>query len=83
VSFPCGASQLLASSPPRWLRQHRHSHCLPAATARWVGFRLDCIATITLAAGVLLAMAIREKVRTAPCGAAGLRACLYARTLLG
>eukprot|EP00882_Tetradesmus_deserticola_P029233 GHRQ01032705.1.p2 GENE.GHRQ01032705.1~~GHRQ01032705.1.p2 ORF type:complete len:124 (-),score=25.37 GHRQ01032705.1:526-897(-) len=32
------------------------------ATARWIGFRLDLIATITLTMAVLLAMAVRTEV---------------------
>lgn len=35
------------------------------ATSRWVGFRLDVISTATLAAGVLLAMAIRDRISAA------------------
>ena len=34
-------------------------------TARWVGFRLDVISAATLTAGVLLAMAIRDRVSSA------------------
>lgn len=35
------------------------------ATGRWVGFRLDVIATAALAGGALLAMAIRARVSQA------------------
>jgi hypothetical protein len=35
------------------------------SSSRWVGFRLDVISTITLAAGVLLAMAIRDRISAA------------------
>jgi hypothetical protein len=37
------------------------------ATARWIGFRLDLIATITLTVAVLLAMAVRTEVRRLYC----------------
>eukprot|EP00882_Tetradesmus_deserticola_P004548 GHRQ01004794.1.p1 GENE.GHRQ01004794.1~~GHRQ01004794.1.p1 ORF type:complete len:395 (+),score=149.54 GHRQ01004794.1:630-1814(+) len=40
------------------------------ATARWIGFRLDLIATITLTMAVLLAMAVRTEVRAAILGLA-------------
>jgi ATP-binding cassette subfamily C (CFTR/MRP) protein 4 len=35
------------------------------STSRWVGFRLDVIAAVTLAAGVFLAMAIRDRISAA------------------
>ncbi|KAF6260228.1 P-loop containing nucleoside triphosphate hydrolase protein [Scenedesmus sp. NREL 46B-D3] len=40
------------------------------ATARWIGFRLDLIATVTLTMAVLLAMAVRAEVKAAILGLA-------------
>lgn len=44
---------------------HTHHRYAFLSTSRWVGFRLDVISTLTLTSGVLLAMAIRDRISAA------------------
>lgn len=41
------------------------------ASSRWIGFRLDLIATVTLTLAVLLATALRQQVRGGACWLVG------------